>query len=138
LQESDPLDKVLEYVPSDYITLTNLLQEHIQNKMTGKVKDEEHSSLEEYKESEQKDIFVIIKEYYTSTKIIDAFSKSIDKLITLVDDPISLITIDSALYSKLLKATEYLALKHKALEGYLTKELQGKSLKGLHNLIKIG
>lgn len=41
--EDDSLDKALDFMPVDYATMTNMLSQHLQNKLVISVKDEEMS-----------------------------------------------------------------------------------------------
>ncbi len=79
----DDLEKMLDFVPSDYHTLSNLLQDnlniHLQHQTD---QDEEVKGGESIPHSQEKeeDIFLVCKEHIISTKLHEAYSKALDRL----------------------------------------------------------
>lgn len=136
LQESDPLEKALEYVPSDYTTLTSLLQEHMQSRYDSTLVKDEEGKEEEHKQEDQKDVFTVCKDHIQSSKIIEAYSKAVDRLVSLTDDYTNFIQLDSSLLTRAYRAVTALNIKNKAITTFTTKAINDKAIKTLRNLMK--
>jgi hypothetical protein len=139
LSEDDSLLKSLEFTPPDYNTLQKLLRDHIEKKGEGLGFNEEEpisQDKEEQKQGEKKDLQTVCKEHITANKITEQYSKAIDRLVHLTDEPESFVKIETPLFSKILRIVEGLKLKHKNFTNFIQKSLSDHCSKAIKNLRK--
>ena len=110
LSEDDDFSKVLDYVPSDFSTLSSLLSEQIQLSQKFQNSQEEGIDVDEEakhdpsskRDTSQKSIWVLSKEFCTQNKINESFNKCIDKFLSQIgQDPSKFIRVETIIFPKL-------------------------------------
>jgi hypothetical protein len=73
----------------------------------------------------------------TSTKILETYSKVLDKLAHLAGTNENLVELNTSLFVKVYKSIKALNLKQKQMSALLPTELESRSIKILANIVKI-
>ncbi|CDW77116.1 e3 ubiquitin-protein ligase ubr4 [Stylonychia lemnae] len=141
VNDNDSIEMCLDFMPVDYINMTNMLNQHLQSNLMITIKDEEMSQVDEEEEKARQgegseDFIQAAQNNIHKLNIIDLLSKTIEMVIQkALEEKDTFLEFDSSLLPKILNQIKMKQIRTYQFVPVLTEQMIEKVLESQRILI---